>query len=102
MIYAIVCFGAFAGIAGPAIQALITRHVSPNEQGGVQGAMSSLTSLANICAPIGAWSFAAGIAPDSRLHMPGVAFFEAAALVVAGLLLAWRTVRVDARLVHGS
>jgi DHA1 family tetracycline resistance protein-like MFS transporter len=75
MIYAIVCFGAFAGIAGPAIQAMITRHVPPNEQGGVQGALSSLTSLANICAPVGAWSFAAAIAPDNRVHLPGVAFF---------------------------
>jgi DHA1 family tetracycline resistance protein-like MFS transporter len=94
MMYVIICFGAFAGLAGPAAQALITRRVPPDEQGAVQGALGGLQSLAGVISPpIAAWSFAAGIAPDSRLHLPGIAFFEAAVLAFGAFLIASRAVR---------
>jgi DHA1 family tetracycline resistance protein-like MFS transporter len=95
LIYVIICFASFGGLAGPAAQALITRRVPANEQGAVQGALGGLQSLAGVIAPpIAALSFAAGIAPDSRWHLPGIAFFEAAALAFCAFLIASRAVRV--------
>ncbi len=44
--------GAFWGLAGPNIQALMTARVDPKEQGTLQGANTSLSSAANIVAPL--------------------------------------------------
>jgi DHA1 family tetracycline resistance protein-like MFS transporter len=91
MVYAIVCFGALGGIVGPAAQSLITRRVPATEQGAVQGSLGSLASLAAIVAPpIGTWSFGAMVAPGG-FHLPGVAFFEGAALCLVALFAAART-----------
>ena len=67
MIYLIVLLGAWGGIAGPAAQALITKHVPPDEQGALQGSLSGLASLAYVFGPIiAAWSFGKGIAHPER------------------------------------
>jgi DHA1 family tetracycline resistance protein-like MFS transporter len=92
MVYVIVGFASLAGIVQPAAQALITRRVPSNEQGAVQGSLGSLASLAAVIAPpIGTWSFGAMVAPGSRMHLPGIAFFEGAALCLVALVAAART-----------
>jgi DHA1 family tetracycline resistance protein-like MFS transporter len=94
MIYALICVGSFGGISAPATQALISRRVPPDEQGTVQGALSSLASLGTVFAPpIAAWSFSAFIQPDSALHLPGIACFEASTVLLVALALATRTLR---------
>ena len=94
MVYILVVFGAFGGIAGPAAQAIITRRVPADEQGAVQGALASLGSLAGIFGPpLAAWSFGACIAPGAPIYLPGVAFFEGAVLVLLALMLALRALR---------
>ena len=94
MIYPLICVGAFGGLTAPSVQSLITRRVPADEQGTVQGALSSLASLATVFAPpIGAWSFAACIGPNAIVHLPGVTLFEAAAVVMVALALAARTLR---------
>ncbi|MSU49615.1 MAG: MFS transporter [Opitutus sp.] len=94
MIYGLICIGSFSGIAGPAAQAIITKRIPADEQGAVQGLLSSLGSLAAVFAPpIAAWSFGACIAPDARMHVPGIAFFEASASMLVALGLAWRALR---------
>ena len=91
MIYLLIIIGAWGGIAGPAGQALITKHVPPTDQGAVQGSLSGLVSLANIFGPmLASWSFGRLIGP-----VPGIAFFEAAALVLVALVLAFRSFRLD-------
>jgi len=96
VIYAVICVGCFAGIAGPALQSYTTRHVPPNEQGAVQGVFASLQSLASIPGPlIALYSFGWAIAPERSFHLPGIAFFEAAFLSVFALLLAVRSFRRD-------
>lgn len=96
MIYAVMLFGAFAGIAGPALQSYITKHVPANEQGAVQGVFGGLQSLAGIPAPfIATWSFGWAIAPERSWHVPGIAFFEAALLVLLAMTLAIRSFRKD-------
>lgn len=52
MIPCIIVFGSLSGLAGPAIQSLVTSTVNPSEQGRVQGALTSLLSLTNIFAPL--------------------------------------------------
>lgn len=97
MIYVLIFIGSFAGIAGPAAQSLITRHVPADQQGALQGSLAGLVSLANIFAPpLGAWSFAFCIAPGGPVHLPGIPFFEAAALLLGALGLALRSFRIDA------
>ena len=94
MIYVIILVGAFGGVAGPALQSYITKHVPPGEQGAVQGVFAGLASLAGIPGPlIGTWSFGWAIAPGRSWHVPGIAFFEAALIVGLALVLAWRTFR---------
>lgn len=96
MIFLFIPLGSFGGMAGPAAQSLITRHVPPNEQGAVQGSLASLVSLASIFAPpLAAWSFGACIAANGRLHLPGIAFFEASALVLVAIGFAVRSFQLD-------
>ena len=97
MLYATIFVGAFGGIAGPAVQSLITRHVPADEQGAVQGVLASLGSLAGIFGPpIAASSFGFCVAAGTPLPLPGIAFFEAAALAVLALVFALRSFRADA------
>jgi DHA1 family tetracycline resistance protein-like MFS transporter len=97
MIYPLICLGAFGGLSGPSVQTLITRRVPGDEQGTVQGALASLASLATVFAPpIAAWSFGACIGPEAIVYVPGIALFEAAAVVLAGLVLAVHSLRQHA------
>ena len=97
MVYAIMIFGALAGISGPALQSYITKHVPPNEQGAVQGVYAGLASLAGIPGPfIATWSFGWAIARQDRFDLQGIAFFEGAACTVIALVLAVRSFRKDA------
>jgi DHA1 family tetracycline resistance protein-like MFS transporter len=97
MVYAIVLLGAFGGVAGPATQSLITRHIPADEQGAVQGVLASLGSFAGIFGPpVAAWSFGVCITPGQSLHLPGVAFFEASTLLLVALGLALRAFQADA------
>jgi MFS transporter, DHA1 family, tetracycline resistance protein len=77
------------GLAGPATQALLTRQVSPTEQGRLQGAVQSLASLGGIFGPLlFGGTFALFIGDRAPLHVPGAAFVLAAALLMVGLALA--------------
>ena len=92
VIYAVICVGCFAGIAGPALQSYTTKHIPPNEQGAVQGVFAGLQSLAGIPGPLIALSsFGWAISPARSFHLPGIAFFEGAALTALALLLAVRS-----------
>ncbi len=87
-----------AGIAGPALQAYVTKHVPANEQGAVQGVFAGLASLAGIPGPfIASHSFGWAIAPERAFPIPGIAFFEGALLSAVALFLAVRSFRRDAR-----
>jgi DHA1 family tetracycline resistance protein-like MFS transporter len=92
VIYAVICVGCFAGIAGPALQSYTTKHIPPNEQGAVQGVFAGLQSLAGIPGPLIALSsFGWAISPARSFHLPGIAFFEGAVLTALALLLAVRS-----------
>jgi DHA1 family tetracycline resistance protein-like MFS transporter len=80
--------GSLGGVAGPAIQGLISRSVADTEQGAVQGALASLGSLTAVVAPlIGTALFATFSAATAPIYFPGAPFvFGAAMLLIA---IAW-------------
>lgn len=98
MVYALILFTSLGGISGPASQALITKHVPPNEQGALQGSLSGLTSLAYIFGPFfAAWSFGKCIGAGAKWQVPGIAFYEAAVILLVALALALRSFQLDDR-----
>jgi MFS transporter, DHA1 family, tetracycline resistance protein len=88
------------GLAGPSAQSLMSQQIAANEQGRMQGAMSSMNSLANIFGPLAfAHMFEAfvkgksGAAPPAGLELPGAAFFLAAFALVLALAVAYFVLR---------
>ena len=91
---------AFWGFAMPSTQALVTKQVGPSVQGRIQGALSSLMSLAGIVAPtfytgIFAWF----IGKNAPAHQPGAPFWAAGVLLLVALAIAWRFARAPAPVV---
>jgi DHA1 family tetracycline resistance protein-like MFS transporter len=109
MIYAIICVASLGGIAMPASQALITKSVSPMEQGAVQGSLAGIQSVANVAGPLvgtNAFSYAIRAAREGApwpLSAPGLSFYISAALAFLGLVVAaWATRRLVAPAPGGS
>jgi DHA1 family tetracycline resistance protein-like MFS transporter len=76
------------GLAAPSTQALITRQVSPDAQGRVQGALMSLVSLTGIFAPLMfAWTFGLFISDEAPVHLPGAPWLLAGVWLFVGLLV---------------
>ena len=86
------------GIAQPAAQAIMTHQVDPREQGRLQGAVASLSSVAGIFAPT-LFTRAFAAVTDSHLHnaWAGITFGIAALLVGAAWLIAWKASAIDSR-----
>jgi len=94
MIYAMIIAGSIGGVMGPSIQGLISRSVGASEQGGVQGSLTSLASIAGIIGPpIATGLFGYFISSKAPVYLPGAAFFFSSALVFVAMLLALRSFR---------
>jgi len=77
------------GVAGPAIQSLMSRRVGHSSQGKLQGAINSLRSITGMVAPvIFTQVFAYAISPRTTLHLPGAPYFLAAILLTTSLFVA--------------
>lgn len=85
------CLG---GICGPALQSIITTQVPANEQGELQGGLTSVMSITNIIGPVlmtGLFSyFTKSTAP---VHFAGAAFFLGGIFMAISLVFAYRTLR---------
>ena len=82
------------GFYGPAAQTLMTRSVTPTQQGQLQGALGSLMGVASmISPPMYTSAFAAAIEHRGPLPVLGAPFYIAAALLFAALLFALRATR---------
>lgn len=92
MIFAFTIPFTISGIAHPAIQAIISKQVSEDSQGELQGAIGSLISLTAVISPIVMTSiFSAFSHKNSALYFPGMPFIFSAILVLIGLYLAHKT-----------
>ena len=86
MIYAILAVGSLGGIGGPAAQGLISRSVPADEQGALQGAITSLGSVAGFLAPLLATGlFGYFISDRAPIHLPGMPFYIGSLLMLAAL-----------------
>ena len=78
------------GLAGPSIQAVITKQVHADEQGRLQGAIASMNSLAGIIAPfLFTHVFALFISDHAPVVLPGAPYLLASLFLLTALLLAY-------------
>ena len=79
------------GISGAAMQSLMTRLVAPDQQGQLQGATSSVQSVAQLVGPfLFTLTFSYFIGANAPLQLPGAPFLLAAALMVVCVAIAVR------------
>lgn len=89
MMYAFMIPFGLGGIAGPALQSMISQQVGPNEQGELQGGLTSLQSITTIFGPLFASNlFAYFTSQETSYQFPGAAFFMAGILVFIGWAIA--------------
>jgi len=85
------CLG---GIGMPALQGIISAQVPSNEQGELQGAMTSLISITSIIGPpLMTNTYAYFTDNNTPMHFAGAAFILGALFMLVSLLLAIRTLR---------
>jgi len=88
---AVYCLG---GIAGPALQGIISTQVPPTEQGELQGALTSLMSATTIVGPpLMTGVFAWFTRPGGPIYLPGSAMLLGAALSLVSAVLARRSLK---------
>jgi DHA1 family tetracycline resistance protein-like MFS transporter len=98
MMYAFLVPYCLGGIAGPALQSIITRHVATDEQGQLQGSLTSLMSLTAIIGPlIMTRLFTYATAKDSDFHFPGAPFLLGCLFMLISVVLAWRVLSGERR-----
>jgi DHA1 family tetracycline resistance protein-like MFS transporter len=88
------CLG---GIAGPAIQSIISGNVPKNEQGELQGALTSLMSATSIVGPLLMTNlFAWFTRPEGDIKFAGAPFFAGAILMLISAVVAVRSMKKEA------
>lgn len=87
------CLG---GIAGPALQAILSGHIPPNEQGELQGALTSMMSASSIVGPLVMTNlFAFFTRPGAPLHFSGAPFFLGSLLLLGSAMVAYSILRKE-------
>src|SRR6516162_7691778 len=82
-------FIALWGVAGPAMQSLMSQRVDSSSQGKLQGAINSLRALTGMAGPLlFTQVFSTAISPSARVHLPGSPYFLAGLLLLCALLVA--------------
>ena len=82
---------ALAGIVSPALQGLMSQAVGDDQQGELQGALTSLSALAMIISPMLMTStFAAFTSETAPFYMPGAPFLLALILTLMAIALFMR------------
>lgn len=86
------CFG---GIAMPNLQSYMAGKVEPNQQGELQGGLTSLMSVTTIIGPVMMTSifyyFTTGLAP---FVFPGAAFFIGGIMMLISMLITWKVLLI--------
>ncbi len=91
MMYAIMVPFALGGLTGPAFQGIISSQVGASEQGELQGALTSLNSIAAIIGqPFMLWLFRAFTAKTAVVYFPGAPFVAGSVLTVVSIFLTMR------------
>jgi len=90
MMFAFMIPYALGGIAGPAFQGIMTNTIPANQQGELQGGLTSLMSLTAIIGPpLMTNLFSYYTNPQTDIYFPGAAFILGAFLSIIGLIIAY-------------
>lgn len=94
VMYAVMIPYGLGGIAGPALQGIMSNQVPDNSQGELQGALTSLVSITSIVGPpLMTNLFAHFTRHDTTLYFPGMPFLTGAVLTFLALLWAIRSLQ---------
>jgi DHA1 family tetracycline resistance protein-like MFS transporter len=94
MMFAFMVPFALGGIAMPAIQGIISNRVAANEQGEMQGAITSLISVTAIVGPVLMTElFYFFTQKNSSIYFPGAPFIMSSVLVAISLIIAAFTLK---------
>jgi len=91
------CLG---GIAGPALQGIISSHVPSNEQGELQGALTSLMSATSIVGPplmTNLFSFFSQT--GGQVYFPGAPFIAGAIFFLISTIITFRSLQAEKKTV---
>lgn len=99
MMFAFTVVYSLGGIAGPALQGIISSAVPANEQGELQGALTSLMSATSIIGPpLMTNLFSYFTSPKAPVHFSGAPFLMGAVLVLLSSFLAYRSLHATIQL----
>lgn len=88
MMYAIMTVFSLSGVAMPAIQSMISKHIPSEEQGELQGSLISISSLTAIIGPILYTSlFAHFTRTTTPIKFPGISYFAASMICLLAIIL---------------
>lgn len=90
MMYAFTIIYCLGGIAGPALQGIMSNSIPPTEQGELQGGFTSLMSLSSIAGPLlmNSVLFAYFAGPKTPYYLPGAPMLLGALLAIISAVLA--------------
>ena len=92
MMFAFMIPYSLGGIAGPALQGIMSNQVPPNEQGELQGTLTGLMSLTAIFGPLlMTHLFSAFTGKQAYIEFPGAPFLVGAVLLSASSIWAYRS-----------
>lgn len=96
MMYAFTIVYCLGGIAGPALQGIMSNVIPANEQGELQGGFTSLMSLTSIVGPLlMSWLFSLFTHTGAPVYFPGSAMLFGAVLTLISTILARRTLKLN-------
>lgn len=96
MMYAFLVPYCMGAICQPALQAIIAGHVPSNEQGELQGALTSIMSLTAVIGPPAMNNiFYYFTKPDTPVHFPGAFFLLGGILMLLSLFITYRVLQRD-------
>lgn len=91
MLFLVIILYTFGGIAGPAMQGIISGEVPANEQGRLQGGLTSLISVTSIVGPpLMTNTFAYFTRQEASVKFPGAPFLLGSVLMFVSAFLALR------------
>ncbi|MFY8090821.1 MAG: TCR/Tet family MFS transporter [Chitinophagaceae bacterium] len=92
MMYAFMIIYGLGGIAGPAIQGIISNQIPANEQGALQGSLTSVISLANIIGPLMMTQIFSYFTSNAvSFKLPGAPLFVGCILSFISIILAYKS-----------
>ena len=93
LLYGVMVFNALSGLANPSFQGIITSKVSADEQGELQGGLTSLMSIAAIVGqPLMLGLFRIFTKEGTPVYFPGMPFLVGSLLSTISIFLAYRII----------